>query len=128
MPRRRTWTPDQKRAIVEEYVAAPWGTKGSVLRRHQVTSGAVADWATRRDHGRLDVARSGGVLRQLTSQAENAEIVRLRSEVRRLEAERDQARKDREVAEAAVEVLGKASALLQQALRSAEPIQPSDPS
>jgi hypothetical protein len=48
------------------------------------------------------------------------EIGRLRAEVKRLEAELVQARKDRWMAEAAAEALGKASALLQVMLQSAE--------
>jgi hypothetical protein len=58
----------------------------------------------------------------MTPKAESAEIGRLRGEVNRLQAEVDKARRDRLVAEAAVEALGKASALLQAMLQSGEPI------
>jgi transposase len=127
MPEGRFWTAAEKRAILEEYELAAWGTKGAVLRRHRVTYGALARWATYRDHGLLDGVGSRGWQRRMTPRAENAEIARLRAEVRRLEAERDQAVRDREVATAAAEVLGKASALLQQMLQGAEPTKPSDP-
>jgi hypothetical protein len=56
----------------------------------------------------------------MTPRTESAEIGRLRAEVKRLEAELVQARKDRWMAEAAAEALGKASALLQVMLESAE--------
>jgi transposase len=125
MPRNRVWTTEEKRAILEEYALAPWGSKGAVLRRCQLSSRQLAHWATYRDLGILE---TNGLRERMTPRAENAEIVRLRAEVRRLEAERDQALRDREVAEAAAEVLGKASALLQSMLQSAEPMKPSGPS
>ena len=128
MSGKRVWTAGEKRAILEEYELAPWGTKGAVLRRHGVAHAVLARWATYRDHGLLDSAGSRGWRLRMTPKGENSEIVRLRAEVRRLEAERDQAVRDREVAEAAAEVLGKASALLQQMLRSAELTESSDPS
>ena len=126
MVRDRVWTVAEKRAILEEYALAPWGSKGAVLRRHQISHHVVTRWASRRDRGILDVGDSWERREQMTPKAENAEIVRLRAEVRRLEMERDQAIRDREAAEAAAEILGKASALLQHALRSAEPASPSD--
>ena len=116
MSGKRVWTAGEKRAILEEYELAPWGSKGAVLRRHGVAHAVLARWATYRDHGLLDSAGSRGWRLRMTPKGENSEIVRLRAEVRRLEAERDQALRDREVAEAAAEVLGKASALLQQML------------
>ena len=57
---------------------------------------------------------------RMTPRTESAEIGRLRAEVKRLEAELVQAGKDRWMAEAAAEALGKASALLQVMLESAE--------
>lgn len=65
----------------------------------------------------------------MTPKAESAELGRLRAEVARLEAEVAQARQDRQVAEAVAHSLGKASALLQAMLQSADPIPgPSSPS
>lgn len=127
MVRDGVWTVEQKRAILEEYALAPWGSKGAVLRRHQISHRVLTRWAAQRDRGILDVGDSWERREHMTPRAENAEIVRLRAEVRRLEAERDQAIRDRETAEAAAEILGKASALLQQALQSAESAAPSDP-
>jgi hypothetical protein len=63
----------------------------------------------------------------MTPRAESAEIGRLRAEVNRLQAELDQADRDRRVAVAAAETLGKASALLQQMLQSAD-LSESEPS
>ena len=37
MARDRVWSVEEKRAILEEYALAPWGSKGAVLRRHQIS-------------------------------------------------------------------------------------------
>ena len=117
----RGWTADQKRLILEEYESAPWGSKGAVLRRHGLAHNQIARWATYRDYGVLDSGLRKGWRERMTPRAESAEIGRLRAEVNRLQAEVEKAKRDRLVAEAAVEALGKASALLQAMLQSVEP-------
>jgi transposase len=117
----RRWTADQKRLILEEYESAPWGSKGAVLRRHGLAHNQISRWATYRDHGVLDSGLRKGWRERMTPKAESAEIGRLRAEVRRLEQQLEKAQRDRLVAEAAVEALGKASALLQAMLQSGEP-------
>lgn len=57
----------------------------------------------------------------MTPKAESVELGRLRAEVARLEARVEQAEQDRRVAEAVAHSLGKASALLQAMLQSADP-------
>lgn len=128
MVHKRVFTAAEKRAILDEYSLAPHGTKGAVLRRYRISHYQLSCWATYRDVGALDTGGLQEWKRRMTPRVENAEIVRLRAEVKRLEVERDQAIRDRSVAEAAVDVLGKASALLQQALQSAEQATPSEPS
>lgn len=128
MPTGRRWTAEEKRAILEEYETAPHGSKGGVLRRHQLRVEQVARWSTYRDLGILDTGFRKGMRMRMTPKAESAEINRLRGEVRRLQAQVDQAQRDRLVAEAAAETLGKASALLQAMLQSAAPrSEPSSP-
>jgi hypothetical protein len=117
----RGWTVEQKRVIVEEYESAPYGAKAAVLRRHGASDRQVRLWASYRDAGVLESGLRKGWQARMTPRAESAEIGRLRAEVKRLEAELEQARKDRWMAEAAAEALGKASALLQVMLESAEP-------
>ena len=113
MPSQRRWTVEEKREILEEYESAPWGSKGAVLRRRQVSHHGVAVWASYRDAGLLETGRGNGWRGRMTPKGENAEIARLRAEVIQLKAEVEKANRHRHVAEAAVEALGKASALLQ---------------
>jgi hypothetical protein len=115
------WTVEQKRMVVEEYESAPYGAKGAVLRRHGASPRQVRLWASYRDAGVLESGLRKGWRGRMTPRTESAEIGRLRAEVKRLEAELVQARKDRWMAEAAAEALGKASALLQVMLEGAEP-------
>lgn len=129
--RYRRWTVEQKRAIVEEYESAPRGTKGAVLRHHGIHSSRVHSWASHRDAGLLQEGRlTKGWQAKMTPRTESAEIGRLRAEVKRLEAALAKEQRNRHVAEAAAAALGKASALLQIMLESAEPTmsEPSSPS
>ena len=117
----RKWTVAEKRAIVEEYESAPFGLKGAVLRRHAIASNRVYAWASHRDAGLLQETRlRKGWQSRMTPGTESAEIGRLQSEVKRLEAALAKEQRNRHVAEAAAEALGKASALLQVLLESAE--------
>jgi len=125
---RRWWTVEQKRAIVEEYESSPHGSKGAVLRRHAISRRRVQDWMSYRDAGMLETGRRRGWQSRMTPRTESAEIGRLRREISRLEAELDKAQRDRWLAEDAAEALGKASALLQVMLESAESAPQSDPS
>jgi transposase len=128
MPNGRRWSAEEKRAILEEYESAPHGSKGGVLRRHQLSHGQLVRWATYRDYGVLDSGLRKGWRERMTPKVESAEIARLRAEVNRLTAEVEKAHRDRQVAEAAAEALGKASALLQVMLQSKEPMsEPSSP-
>jgi transposase len=114
------WTVEEKRMVVAEYESAPWGAKGAVLRRYGASPRQVRLWASYRDAGVLESGLRKGWQGRMTPRSESAEIGRLRAEVKRLEAELVQAHKDRWMAEAAAEALGKASALLQVMLESAE--------
>jgi transposase len=124
----RRWSVAEKRAIVEEYESAAWGLKGAVLRRHRLTHSNVGRWMSYRDAGVIETGLRKGWRTRVTPKAESAEIGRLRAQVRRLDAELVKSRQDQVRAEAAAEALGKASALLQQMLQSAEPNDPSEES
>jgi transposase len=128
MPSGRSWTASEKREILEEYESAPHGSKAAVLRQHRLSFNQLARFATYRDLGILETGYRKGMRFNMTPKAESAEIGRLRAEVNRLQAQVDQADRNRLVAEAAAETLGKASALLQAMLQSAAPTpEPSSP-
>ena len=113
-PKRRTFSPEYKLRIVAEYDAAPRNEKGAVLRRERLYHSHVTEWRSARDAGALEnlVDRRTGPARPKKSAAE-AENEKLRRQVVRLEKELARNK-------AAVEVLGKASALLEMISESAD--------
>lgn len=106
-PKRRTFTAEYKLRIVAEYDAAPSGEKGAILRRERLYHSHIIEWRAARDAGAMAtlVDRRTSAARPKKA-AEQAELDRLRRKVARLEKEG--AQKD-----AALELLGKAHALLQ---------------
>ncbi|MCX5215498.1 hypothetical protein OG689_40800 [Kitasatospora sp. NBC_00240] len=113
-PKRRTFSPEYKLRIVAEYDAAPEGEKGAVLRRERLYHSHVTEWRAARDAGALEnlADRRTSPVRPKKSAAE-VENEKLRRQVERLEKELARNK-------AAVEVLGKASALLEMISESAD--------
>ncbi|MFD3941159.1 hypothetical protein ACFWSF_09310 [Streptomyces sp. NPDC058611] len=113
-PKRRSFSAEYKLRIVAEYDAAPKNEKGAVLRRERLYHSHVTEWRAARDAGALDylVDRRTSPARPKKSSVE-VENEKLRRQVERLE--RDLARN-----KAALEVLGKASALLEMISESAD--------
>ncbi|MEU7916725.1 hypothetical protein AB0B70_37085 [Microbispora bryophytorum] len=111
-PRRRTFTPEYKQAILAEYDALTEpGARGALLRREGLYSSHIVEWRRAADAGALDgLAKSG---KRSRGSGEKAELERLRRKVEALEAEL--ARKD-----AALELVGKAHALLETLSESAD--------
>ena len=107
----RLFTLEQKRDIVAEYEAAPWGTKAQLLQAYGVSGRQIRDWRAARDAGILEVGATPRTV-VATPREESAEIARLRREVVRLEAEVARARKEADDRQFALETLGKATALL----------------
>jgi transposase-like protein len=103
-PRRRNFTPEYKAAIVAEYDALTEpGARGALLRREGLYSSHIVEWRRARDAGALDgLARSGG----RGKDRDQAEIERLRKRAERAEAELERTR-------AALDLVGKAHALLE---------------
>jgi hypothetical protein len=112
-PTRRTFTSEYKLRIVAEYDAAPRNEKGAVLRRERLFHSHVKEWRAARDAGALEklADRRTSPARAKKSAAE-VENEKLRQQVERLE--KDLARN-----KAALEVMGKASALLEMISESA---------
>ncbi|WP_326696587.1 hypothetical protein OG909_13740 [Streptomyces sp. NBC_01754] len=113
-PKRRTFSAGYKLRIVAEYDAAPAGEKGAVLRRERLYHSHVVEWRQARDAGALKALtdQRTAPVRPKPHPAE-AEAAKLRRENERLRKE--VARKD-----AALEVLGKTHALLEQLSGSAD--------
>ncbi|WP_405970601.1 hypothetical protein OG496_10605 [Streptomyces sp. NBC_00988] len=113
-PKRRTFPAEYKLRIVAEYDAAPPGEKGAVLRRERLYHSHIIGWRQAREAGALDALtdRRTSTVRPKKA-AEQAELERLRKKVARLE--KDLARRD-----AALEVMGKANALLELLSESAD--------
>ena len=105
------WTVEEKRAIIAEYESAPHGEKSLVLARHRIRGDRLRGWRGARDAGVLEV---GWTVRtpRMTPRTESAEIARLRAENQRLTQDLERARKDTDDRQAALESLGKATALL----------------
>ena len=111
-PKRRTFSADYKSKILAEYDAAEPGEKGALLRREGLYSSHVVEWRRARDAGALD-----GLTAQPRSGARSGEQVEndaLRRENERLARELAKTR-------AALDVVGKAHALLELLSESAEP-------
>ena len=113
-PSRRSFSAEYKLAIVAEYENAPNGEKGAVLRREGLYSSHVIEWTRARDAGALmGVADSRRSVKQPKKSAEAVELERLRARNAKLEAELTKTR-------TALDIMGKAHALLEQLSESAD--------
>jgi transposase len=103
-PKRRTFTAEYKLAMVAEYDAATEpGAKGALLRREGLYSSHIIEWRKARDAGAL-AGVADKPRKPARSQADR-EAERLRAENERLRAELARTK-------AALDVVGKAHALL----------------
>ncbi|WP_331769178.1 transposase [Embleya sp. NBC_00888] len=105
-PKRRSFTPEYKLRIVEEYerLTEP-GAKGALLRREGLYHSHIIDWRTARDAGALDAlaAKPSG---PTGKSAAEKEAERLRAENEKLAAELAKSQR-------ALAILGKAHELLE---------------
>lgn len=113
-PSRRSFSAQYKLAIVAEYENAPNGEKGAVLRREGLYSSHVIEWTRARDAGTLEgVADSRRSEKRPRRSAEAVELERLRARNAKLEADLTKTR-------TALDIMGKAHALLEQLSESAD--------
>ena len=112
-PRRRTLTAADKRAYLDEYDALLKGSpeRGAFLRREGLYSSDLSEWRKQRDSGA--VAGLTGKPRTGRRPAGGVELDRSRRQVVRLEAELERTRM-------ALEIMGKAHALLELISESAD--------
>ena len=106
------FTPEYKLAILAEYdqLTEP-GARGALLRREGLYSSHLVEWRRARDAGALDALAAQG--RRPGKSAEQAGIERLRRRAERAEAELAKTK-------AALDVVGKAHALLELLSESAD--------
>lgn len=110
--RRRTFTPADKLAHLAAYEqACQTNEGGAYLRREGLYSSLISEWRKQRDAGVLDGKPAGTKVGKLT--AEQAEIARLKREL-------DRTTKRLATTEVALEIMGKAHALLEQISESAD--------
>ena len=111
--RRRTFTAADKRAYLDEYDALPKGSpeRGAFLRREGLYSSHLSEWRKQRDNGAL----AGLTAKPRTDRrpAGDVELDRSRRQVARLEAELERTKM-------ALEIMGKAHALLELISESAD--------
>ena len=111
--RRRRFSPADKLAHLAAYEqACSTNDGGAYLRREGLYSSLICEWRKQRDAGVLDGKPAGAMVGKLT--AEQAEIARLRREL-------DKTTKRLATTEVALEIMGKAHALLESLSESAEP-------
>ncbi len=112
-PRRRTFTAQYKLATLSEYDSAPDGaSRGALLRREGLYSSHIAEWRR---------ARKAGALTGLSRPAPSNKKSPADIENQRLLARAERAEKELAQTKAALEVVGKAHALLELLSESAPP-------
>jgi transposase len=120
-PSRRVFSPEYKLAIVAEYENAPSGEKGAVLRREGLYSSHVIEWTRARDAGVLTAGKTGGAVSASAGRprktAEQIELEKLRRQNEKLQADLKKTRM-------ALDIMGKAHALLEELSESADNDQP----
>jgi len=111
-PRRRSFTAEYKARILAEYDALPVGTeeRGALLRREGLYTSHLAEWRKARDAGARDGLAPRAKARR---SAEQVEVDKLRRRNERLEAELARTK-------LALEITGKAHALLELLSESAD--------
>jgi transposase len=111
-PRRRTFSAEYKARIVDEYDALPTGSseRGALLRREGLYTSHIAEWRRARDAG----AAAGLAPKPKAKRSpEQVELERLRRRNDRVEAELARTK-------LALEITGKAHALLEMLSESAD--------
>ena len=119
-PSRRVFSPEYKLAMVAEYENAANGEKGAILRREGLYSSHIIEWTRARDAGQLG---HGGTEKtdstttvtgsRVKKSAEQIELEKLRRQNEKLQADLKKTRM-------ALDIMGKAHALLAEISESAD--------
>jgi transposase-like protein len=111
-PKRRTFTAEYKLAVLEEYEqAATPAERGALLRRERLLSSHISEWRKARRGGALKALESGK--RKPAKSPAEIENEKLRKEKEKLARELAQTK-------AALDIVGKAHALLEMLSESAD--------
>ncbi len=111
-PKRRSFTAEYKAGILVEYDAADRGGRGAILRREGLYSSHVIEWRKAAQAGAA--AGLAPATRDRRHRERDREIEQLRARAEKAEAELARSR-------AALDLMGKAHALLETLSESAEP-------
>ena len=115
-PKRRSFTAQYKRDILAEYDGADLAARGAILRRERLYSSHLTEWRKASDNGAL-----AGLSTPARSSAKATEkLEKAQWQARAERAERDLAR-----TKLALEIVGKAHALLEMLSESADTTPPS---
>ncbi|BBZ09585.1 hypothetical protein MDOR_37540 [Mycolicibacterium doricum] len=106
-PTRRSFTAQYRDRILDEYLAAPHGEKGAVLRREGLYQSQMREWAQARETAGATRKSRNGLSVNVTNESVAArEVARLTRENVRLTKQLTQT-------EAALEIMGKLHGLLE---------------
>lgn len=117
-PSRRAFSPAYKLAMVAAYESAPNGEKGALLRREGLYSSHIIEWTRARDAGLLGKPEgweTGSAVagRSRKKSSEQLELEKLRRQNEKLQADLKKTRM-------ALDIMGKAHALLEELSESAD--------
>ena len=110
-PKRRAFTAEYKLAILEEYEQADSQGKGALLRRERLLTSHISEWRK---------ARKGGALKALESRTRKPSKSAADTEIEKLRKEKEKLAKELATTKAALEIVGKAHALLEMLSESAD--------
>ena len=118
-PKRRTFTAAYKARILAEFDALPEGDpgRGALLREERLYHSHIEDWRRQRDAGSL---APGGKKEKNQKGADSEELARLRAENRKLQAQNEKLARDLGKTKTALDIAGKAFALLEEISNSAD--------
>jgi len=118
-PKRRTFTAAYKARILAEFDALPEGSpgRGALLRKERLYHSHLEDWRRRQAAGSLNPGGKNGREKQDSGPAE---LAQLRAENKKLKAKNEKLARDLGKTKTALDIAGKAFALLEDISNSAD--------
>ena len=118
-PKRRTFTAAYRARILAAFDALPEGSpeRGALLRKERLYHSHLEDWRRQQAAGSV---KPGGKKEKEKQDSEPAELARLRAENKKLKAKNDKLARDLGKTKVALDIAGKAFALLEDISNSAD--------